>query len=187
MRQWLPYPSAWRLRPTASALLAGRSSSRSLCRPLWAASSARWCWASAAPSAKPWRWPCSSATPTSLVWSLFSPGNTLAALLANHFPEAGTVEVGALMYAALVLMLITLDGERARLVDHAAHDPRIEGTRLMAQLAANRTAPVRESADLSSLAQRAAHAGQCGAHRAGAGAQPIRDVAAVLGAVHAAR
>ena len=40
--------------------------------------------------------------------SLFSPGNTLAALLANHFPEAGNVEVGALMYAALVLMLITL-------------------------------------------------------------------------------
>jgi len=40
--------------------------------------------------------------------SLFSPGNTLAALLANHFPEAGAVEVGALMYAALVLMLITL-------------------------------------------------------------------------------
>jgi len=41
-------------------------------------------------------------------WSLFSPGNTLAALLANHFPEAGGVEVGALMYAAVVLMLITL-------------------------------------------------------------------------------
>jgi len=41
-------------------------------------------------------------------WSLFSPGNTLAALLANHFPEAGKVEVGALMYAAAVLMLITL-------------------------------------------------------------------------------
>ncbi len=40
--------------------------------------------------------------------SLFSPGNTLAALLANHFPEAGQVEVGALMYAAVVLMLITL-------------------------------------------------------------------------------
>ena len=40
--------------------------------------------------------------------SLFSPGNTLAALLANHFPEAGKVEVGALMYAAFVLMLITL-------------------------------------------------------------------------------
>jgi len=41
-------------------------------------------------------------------WSLFSPGNTLAALLANHFPEAGTVEVSALMYAAAVLLLITL-------------------------------------------------------------------------------
>jgi phosphate transport system permease protein len=41
-------------------------------------------------------------------WSLFSPGITLAALLANHFPEAGAVEVQALMYAAVVLMLITL-------------------------------------------------------------------------------
>ncbi|MCE9603442.1 MAG: phosphate ABC transporter permease subunit PstC [Planctomycetia bacterium] len=43
-----------------------------------------------------------------LSWSLFSPGNTLAALLANHFPEAGTHEVQVLMYAALVLLLITL-------------------------------------------------------------------------------
>jgi phosphate transport system permease protein len=43
-----------------------------------------------------------------LSWSLFSPANTLAALLANHFPEAGGVEVGALMYAALVLLGITL-------------------------------------------------------------------------------
>jgi phosphate transport system permease protein len=41
-------------------------------------------------------------------WSLFSPGSTLAALLANHFPEAGKAEVGALMYAAAVLLLITL-------------------------------------------------------------------------------
>jgi phosphate transport system permease protein len=41
-------------------------------------------------------------------WSLFSPGNTLAALLANHFPEAGELEVNALMYAALVLLFITL-------------------------------------------------------------------------------
>ena len=41
-------------------------------------------------------------------WSLLSPGNTLAALLANHFPEAGAVEVGALMYAAVVLLVITL-------------------------------------------------------------------------------
>jgi phosphate transport system permease protein len=29
-------------------------------------------------------------------------------LLANHFPEAGAVEVQALMYAAVVLLLITL-------------------------------------------------------------------------------
>jgi phosphate transport system permease protein len=41
-------------------------------------------------------------------WSVFSPANTLAALLANHFPEAGAAEVGALMYAALVLLGITL-------------------------------------------------------------------------------
>ena len=41
-------------------------------------------------------------------WSLFSPANTLAALLANHFPEADAIEVGALMYAALVLLGITL-------------------------------------------------------------------------------
>jgi phosphate transport system permease protein len=41
-------------------------------------------------------------------WSVFSPANTLAALLANHFPEADQVEVGALMYAALVLLAITL-------------------------------------------------------------------------------
>jgi phosphate transport system permease protein len=41
-------------------------------------------------------------------WSLFSPCSTLAALLANNFPEAGKVEVGALMYAALVLLAITL-------------------------------------------------------------------------------
>ena len=42
--------------------------------------------------------------------SLFSPADTLAALLASSFPEAGTnVElVGALMFAALVLLAITL-------------------------------------------------------------------------------
>lgn len=40
--------------------------------------------------------------------SLFSPANTLAALLANNFPEAGRSEVGVLMYAALVLLAITL-------------------------------------------------------------------------------
>jgi phosphate transport system permease protein len=41
-------------------------------------------------------------------WSLFSPGTTLAALLANHFAEANQVEIGALMYAALALLAITL-------------------------------------------------------------------------------
>ena len=40
--------------------------------------------------------------------SLFSPANTLAALLASNFPEAGEVERQALMYAALVLLAITL-------------------------------------------------------------------------------
>ncbi len=40
-------------------------------------------------------------------WSLFAPANTLASLLASSFPEAGAVEVQALMYAALVLLLIT--------------------------------------------------------------------------------
>jgi phosphate transport system permease protein len=41
--------------------------------------------------------------------SLFSPANTLAALLANKFPEAASpVDLGALMYAALVLLLLTL-------------------------------------------------------------------------------
>jgi phosphate transport system permease protein len=41
-------------------------------------------------------------------WSLFSPGDTLAAMLANKFPEASRLEVGGLMYAALVLLAITL-------------------------------------------------------------------------------
>ncbi len=39
--------------------------------------------------------------------SLFAPANTLASLLASSFPEAGPIEVKALMYAALVLLLIT--------------------------------------------------------------------------------
>jgi len=40
--------------------------------------------------------------------SMFSPANTLAALLANNFPEAGARQIGVLMYAALVLLGITL-------------------------------------------------------------------------------
>jgi phosphate transport system permease protein len=41
-------------------------------------------------------------------WSLLSPGDTLAALLANSFAEASGIEVGALMFASLVLLSITL-------------------------------------------------------------------------------
>jgi len=39
--------------------------------------------------------------------SLFAPADTLASLLASNFPEAGRVEVQALMYAAMVLLVIT--------------------------------------------------------------------------------
>jgi phosphate transport system permease protein len=44
----------------------------------------------------------------SFSWSLFAPGNTLAALIANQWPESSQIEKGALMYAGLVLLLITL-------------------------------------------------------------------------------
>ncbi|MBZ0152891.1 MAG: phosphate ABC transporter permease subunit PstC [Planctomycetes bacterium] len=40
--------------------------------------------------------------------SLLAPGNTLASLIANAFPEAQDHERGVLMYAAIVLLLITL-------------------------------------------------------------------------------
>jgi phosphate transport system permease protein len=40
--------------------------------------------------------------------SVFSPANTLSALLANNFPEAGAKQISVLMYAALVLLGITL-------------------------------------------------------------------------------
>ncbi len=40
--------------------------------------------------------------------SLFAPANTLAALLANNFPEASRREEHVLMYAALILLAITL-------------------------------------------------------------------------------
>jgi phosphate transport system permease protein len=41
-------------------------------------------------------------------WSLFAPGNTLAALMANQWPESSELEKGALMYAGLMLLGITL-------------------------------------------------------------------------------
>lgn len=43
-----------------------------------------------------------------LSWSLLSPGGTLAGLLANQFGEADGLQVSALMYAALILVVITL-------------------------------------------------------------------------------
>jgi len=43
-----------------------------------------------------------------LTVSLFSPANTLAALLANTFPEASAKEIPVLMYAALILLAISL-------------------------------------------------------------------------------
>ncbi|MEX1045697.1 MAG: phosphate ABC transporter permease subunit PstC [Chthoniobacterales bacterium] len=43
-----------------------------------------------------------------LSWSLFAPSGTLASLLANQFGEAEGLQVAALMYAALVLVALTL-------------------------------------------------------------------------------
>lgn len=43
-----------------------------------------------------------------LSWSVLSPSGTLAGLLANQFGEATGMQVNSLMYAALILVLITL-------------------------------------------------------------------------------
>ncbi|MDJ1181620.1 phosphate ABC transporter permease subunit PstC [Roseofilum casamattae] len=40
--------------------------------------------------------------------SILAPGNTIASLMANQFPEASGTQVAALMYSGLVLMLLTL-------------------------------------------------------------------------------
>ena len=40
--------------------------------------------------------------------SILQPGNTIASLLANQFAEAKGIQVGALMYAAFVLVVLTL-------------------------------------------------------------------------------
>jgi len=40
--------------------------------------------------------------------SLLSPANTISSLLANQFAEASGIQVSALMYAALVLLILTL-------------------------------------------------------------------------------
>jgi phosphate transport system permease protein len=43
-----------------------------------------------------------------LTWSLLSPAGTLAGLLANQFGEAEGLQVSSLMYAALLLVVLTL-------------------------------------------------------------------------------
>ena len=45
---------------------------------------------------------------TNFTWSLLAPGNTISSMLANQFGEADGLQVSALMYAALVLMVLTL-------------------------------------------------------------------------------
>jgi len=65
-------------------------------------------------------WRCSCATRTFFGWSCFRPAIRLAALLANHFPEAGKVGSRALMYP------LRADADHAAVTDwlvhHAAHD-----------------------------------------------------------------
>lgn len=41
-------------------------------------------------------------------FSLFAPGNTISAMLASQFGEADGIQVSALMYAAFILMILTL-------------------------------------------------------------------------------
>jgi phosphate transport system permease protein len=57
--------------------------------------------------------------------SLFSPANTLAALLANTFPEARPKDVGVLMYAATALLVITLlvNAAGAYILQRTSSDP----------------------------------------------------------------
>jgi phosphate transport system permease protein len=40
--------------------------------------------------------------------SLFAPANTISSLLANQFAEASGLQIAALMYAALILFILTL-------------------------------------------------------------------------------
>jgi phosphate transport system permease protein len=61
--------------------------------------------------------------------SLFSPANTLAALLANSFPEAGPKEITVLMYAALVLLAITLAVNIAGALILSRASAKLEGLR----------------------------------------------------------
>jgi phosphate transport system permease protein len=40
--------------------------------------------------------------------SIFSPGVSIASLIANSFPEANSLQLSALMYAAGTLMILSL-------------------------------------------------------------------------------
>jgi len=42
-----------------------------------------------------------------ITFSVLEPANTIASLLANQFPEASGMQISALMYAALVLLVMT--------------------------------------------------------------------------------
>ena len=43
-----------------------------------------------------------------LSFSILDPANTIASLIANQFAEADGLQISALMYAGLVLMILTL-------------------------------------------------------------------------------
>lgn len=45
---------------------------------------------------------------TAISFSIFEPSNTIASLLANQFAEASGLQVSALMYAGLILFVLTL-------------------------------------------------------------------------------
>ena len=57
-----------------------------------------------------------------LQWSLFAPANTIASLLANQFAEAQGMQVSALMYAGLILLIATFVVNLvAELIIHQVH------------------------------------------------------------------
>lgn len=66
------------------------------------------CWRSAGLSGETMALAMLVGNANQISWSIFSPANTLAALLANNFPEAGARQVSVLMFAALTLLASTL-------------------------------------------------------------------------------
>ena len=113
--------------------------------------------------------------------SLFAPANTLASLLASNFPEAGEIERQALMYAALVLLAITLIVNIAGNFMLALTTRRISGRQLMASTEhAGRPNLNRSFTELRAITQRRPD-------RGGLGDRAARRGAAGLGALHADR